>query len=159
MSYVLEINIFTETQPQTVVVVAEESIEPIQQEAAIIETSVDDSQRDNIQETTLAYESVDKTTAPADTTTVLAAAASVADKNLEVITTPPHDESDYEDNITVTVPPAHLQSGEQFIRDQIHYNGRHGFPGMSTDMETPPKSSHQIQVVLLLIKFFKFNCY
>ncbi len=34
----------------------------------------------------------------------------------------PHDESDYEDNITVTVPPAHLQSGEAF-RD-FHLNGR-----------------------------------
>lgn len=34
----------------------------------------------------------------------------------------PHDESDYEDNITVTVPPAHAQSGEAF-RD-FHLNGR-----------------------------------
>lgn len=34
----------------------------------------------------------------------------------------PHDESDYEDNITVTVPPAHLQSGDAF-RD-FHLNGR-----------------------------------
>lgn len=89
-------------------------------------------------------EPADQTTATADTTS---AAAAAADKHLETITTPPHDESDYEDNITVTVPPPHLQSGEAFIRDQRHLNGRHGRPGMSSGMESPSKSSHQIQVV------------
>lgn len=84
---------------------------------------------------------LDKRTAPADTTTL------AMDKSLEAIT-PPHDESDYEDNITVTVPPAHLQSGEAFIRDQQQLNGRQGYPGMSTETDTPPKiSHHNIQVV------------
>lgn len=44
------------------------------------------------------------------------------DKTAEERADTPHDESDYEDNITVTVPPAHLQSGEAF-RD-FHLNGR-----------------------------------
>lgn len=130
-------------------VVVEESTESLQQEtAATTEPSADASPKNNLQDTTSTNESIEKTTAPADTTTTSTLAAAAADKHLEAITTPPHDESDYEDNITVTVPPAHLQSGEQFIRDQIHFNGRHGFPGMSTGMETPPKSSHHIQVVI-----------
>lgn len=57
----------------------------------------------------------------------------------------PHDESDYEDNITVTVPPAHLQSGDAF-RDR-HLNGGGGYPHrhlMPPGMDTPPTaiSSH-----------------
>lgn len=55
----------------------------------------------------------------------------------------PHDESDYEDNITVTVPPAHLQSGDAF-RDR-HLNGGGvgggGYPHrhlMPPGMDTPP---------------------
>lgn len=37
----------------------------------------------------------------------------------------PHDESDYEDNITVTVPSAHLQSGEAFRDFHLNGQGRH----------------------------------
>lgn len=54
----------------------------------------------------------------------------------------PHEESDYEDNITVTVPPAHLQSGEAF-RDR-HLNGR-GRHMVSSGMDT--SKHHHIHVV------------
>lgn len=58
----------------------------------------------------------------------------------------PHDESDYEDNITVTVPPAHLQSGDAF-RDRHLNNGGGGYSHrhlMPPGMDTPPTaiSSH-----------------
>lgn len=54
----------------------------------------------------------------------------------------PHEESDYEDNITVTVPPAHLQSGDAF-RD-FHLNGR-GRHMTSSGMEA--SKHHHIHVV------------
>lgn len=47
-------------------------------------------------------------------------------------------ESDYEDNITVTVPPPHLQSWEGALQGQGlqgHFNGR---PGHHSRYETPP---------------------
>lgn len=57
----------------------------------------------------------------------------------------PHEESDYEDNIAVTVPPAHLQNRVTF---RGHMNGRHSRhmkqPGLE---DTPPKPHHHIQVV------------
>jgi E3 ubiquitin-protein ligase RBBP6 len=50
-------------------------------------------------------------------------------------------ESDYEDNITVTVPPPHLQSRGAY--SHRHINGRHGRPTMHPPgIETPPKHSH-----------------
>lgn len=50
-----------------------------------------------------------------------------------------HDDSDFEDNITVTVPPAHLQAGNIY-RDR-HMNGRHGRHHRHTaGMDTPPKN-------------------
>lgn len=54
----------------------------------------------------------------------------------------PHEESDYEDNITVTVPPAHLQSGDAF-RD-FHLNGR-GRHHTSSGMDS--SKHHHIHVV------------
>lgn len=57
----------------------------------------------------------------------------------------PHEESDFEDNITVTVPPPHLQSGNAF-RDR-HLNGRHGrHKKHSGGMDTPPKTPQVLQV-------------
>ena len=53
----------------------------------------------------------------------------------------PHEESDYEDNITVTVPPAHLQSGNAF-RDH-HMNGRPPHRHlMPPGLDTPPSHPH-----------------
>lgn len=68
----------------------------------------------------------------------------------------PHDESDFEDNITVTVPPAHLQSGEAF-RDR-HLNGRHGRPSHPSEMDTPPKTGHP-QLVKFDILVSKIICF
>lgn len=51
----------------------------------------------------------------------------------------PHEESDYEDNITVTVPPAHLQSGDAFRDFHLNGRGRH--------MDT--SKHHHIHVVSL----------
>lgn len=55
----------------------------------------------------------------------------------------PHDESDFEDNITVTVPPPQLQSNA--FRDEWngrHMNGRHQRHVRPPGMETPPKNPH-----------------
>lgn len=55
----------------------------------------------------------------------------------------PHEESDFEDNITVTVPPPQLQSNA--FRDEWngrHLNGRHQRHVRPPGMETPPKNPH-----------------
>lgn len=58
----------------------------------------------------------------------------------------PHDESDFEDNITVTVPPPHFQSNNIY-RDR-HINGRHisGRHMRPPGMDTPPKNPQMLQV-------------
>lgn len=56
----------------------------------------------------------------------------------------PHEESDFEDNITVTVPPPQLQSNNSY-RDEWngrHMNGRHQRHVRPPGMETPPKNPH-----------------
>lgn len=60
----------------------------------------------------------------------------------------PHEESDFEDNITVTVPPPQLQSNNPF-RDEWngrHMNGRHQRHVRPPGMETPPKNPHSHHV-------------
>lgn len=52
----------------------------------------------------------------------------------------PHDESDYEDNITVTVPPPHFQSNNSY-RDR-HLNGRHGRHIRPGGMDDTSKNQH-----------------
>lgn len=63
----------------------------------------------------------------------------------------PHEESDYEDNITVTVPPAHLQSGDAFRDFHLNGRGRH----MSSGMETT--KHHHIHVVSLKVTEQVYN--
>lgn len=68
-----------------------------------------------------------------------------------------HEDSDFEDNITVTVPPPHLQSGNLY-RDR-HLNGRHGrHLKHSGGMETSPKNptlqvSCRLQIFIIVAIF------
>lgn len=64
-----------------------------------------------------------------------------------------HDDSDFEDNITVTVPPAHMQGGNIF-RDR-HMNGRHGrHHRLNAGTDTPPPKQNSVNV-----GFFFFDCF
>lgn len=65
-----------------------------------------------------------------------------ANENTESPRIESHEDSDFEDNITVTVPPPHLQSGQPY-RDR-HLNGRHGgrHHHHHGGMDTPPKNPH-----------------
>lgn len=68
-----------------------------------------------------------------------------------------HDDSDFEDNITVTVPPPHLQGGNLY-RDR-HLNGRHGrHHRHNTGIDTPPKNPHLVNICFF-ISFFQKNTY
>lgn len=56
----------------------------------------------------------------------------------------PHEESDFEDNITVTVPTAQMQSNSAF--HDRHINGRHSrYPMRPPGLDTPPKMPHLLQ--------------
>lgn len=61
--------------------------------------------------------------------------------------TDPHDESDYEDNITVTVPKPQSQSqalsGSSYYRDRSHMNGRYSRPISKPEMGDSVPPTHQ----------------
>lgn len=60
----------------------------------------------------------------------------------------PHEESDFEDNITVTVPTVQMQNNTSY--HDRHLNGRHGRYGMKPPgLDTPPKNSHNYQVSII----------
>lgn len=72
----------------------------------------------------------------------------------------PHDESDYDDNITVTVPkPQTLSNNYHDYRDRLHMNGRYNRSMSSSIPNQDSESSlsqppHQVCNVIVVVFFF-----